>query len=233
MQIHDLTREPPQIHDQHGDQRYSAAYRIEDAVLAFLDAALIPAMQTIETGAGTSTVAFAIKQTQHTCIVPSSDQIARIRAYCAQHAIATAQIRFIPAPSQQVLPHLPPATFQLALIDGNHGFPSMFVDFYYVARALALDGLLIVDDLYIWTCAGLAEFLETSPAWHVELKTSRTLIVRKRAHGSEDGEWVDQPFVTRQSRATSRPASINYALGLLWRGEFTLFRENMASRLRR
>jgi hypothetical protein len=43
-------------------------------------------MRPIETGAGVSTIAFALKRVQHTCVVWDRRVVRRIRQYCASAA---------------------------------------------------------------------------------------------------------------------------------------------------
>jgi len=80
----------------------------------------------------------------------------RIIKYCRSANIDSAQVDFIIAKSCDVIHQTPELQYDLILIDGCHGFPSVFVDFCYAAKALKLGGTLIVDDLHIYTCDLLA-----------------------------------------------------------------------------
>lgn len=55
---------------------------------------------------------------------------------------------FCPTPSGVELPRLCARqdVFNLVYIDGSHLFEDVFVDFYYVARLLALNGIVVFDD---------------------------------------------------------------------------------------
>ena len=70
------------------------------------------------------------------------------------------QTKFIIDKSEVALPRIKEADFQLALIDGRHGFPQPFLDYYYLAGVLKLGGYLVVDDLHIWTCEMLMNYLD-------------------------------------------------------------------------
>ena len=82
--------------------------------------------------------------------------------------------------------------------DGCHGFPSMFVDFYYGSRALKTGGTLMVDDLHIYTCLMTANFMQNDPGWNMEVMTRRIAIATKISD-TLDGEWTNQPFVVKRS----------------------------------
>ena len=102
--------------------------------------------KTLETGAGVSTVLFALKGTQHTCIVPDQTQVQGIKEICNQNQISTDKIDFRIDGSENVLPQLRPAGLDLVLIDGCHGFPAPFIDWHYAGSGLKANGILIVDD---------------------------------------------------------------------------------------
>ena len=54
-------------------------------------------------------------------------------------------------------------SYDLALIDGRHGFPQPFLDWYYAAQILKTGGYVIIDDLHIWVCETLANLLVEEP----------------------------------------------------------------------
>jgi hypothetical protein len=58
-------------------------------------------------------------------------------------------------------------------------------------------------------------------------------VLRKRGNSTLSNEWKKQPYVRNRSRETSALAKLEYGLGLLIRGNFSLLRENIAARLRR
>jgi len=83
MNVLELIANPPKLHVNEG--KLMSAWKLADEELLFLDRRLTQGMKTIETGAGVSTVAFALKGTDHTCIVPDEEQVNRIRLYCTGH----------------------------------------------------------------------------------------------------------------------------------------------------
>ena len=58
-----------------------------------------------------------------------------------------------------MLPQLRDKDYDFALIDGRHAFPTPFIDWYYIADALKIGGLVLIDDLHIWTCDLLKQYL--------------------------------------------------------------------------
>ncbi|HEU4324333.1 MAG TPA: class I SAM-dependent methyltransferase [Roseiflexaceae bacterium] len=191
-------------------------------MLQFLDRTLRPGMRTIETGAGVSTIVFAMKGAQHTCIVPDPKQIARIREYCDVNGVSTDKITFIPEASEFALPQLREQKFDVALIDGGHGFPLPFVDWYYIAEMLNINGVIVIDDLHIWTCDVLVQYLHHEPAWECVVENSRAAVFRK-VSADYKKEWDRQMFVLQHSRSRSISAKIAYALRLMRNRQFSLF----------
>jgi hypothetical protein len=182
---------------------------IDEATSRYLNSRLQPNMHTLETGAGLSTVIFAANGCRHTCIMPDNALAGRIVAYCQSANINGGAINFMIAKSCDVIPQLPHAQYDLALIDGNHNFPTVFIDFYYATKALKLGGTLIADDLQIYTCDLLARFIQSDPGWDVDMITTRVAIATKVAD-TLDRDWTEQRFVTIRSRLGSLMANPLY-----------------------
>jgi hypothetical protein len=174
----------------------------------------------LETGAGLSTVVFAINRTDHICIVPDGSQVARIREYCSDKGIPTDRVHFIVDQSQNVLPASKLRDIDVALIDGSHSFPVTFLDFYYVALGLKVGGLLVVDDTNLWTGKAIKQFLSTEPEWKIKAEFPRSVAFEKIAQANLDKDWVHQRFTTRMSRVPRALARLRTGVFLLRRGEW-------------
>lgn len=84
----------------------------------------------------------------------------------------------------------------LILIDGHHGFPTPFLDWYYTADPLRVGGLLIVDDTQLWTGHTLKQFLLRQPGWEVAKDFApRSVVFRKSDPVSVNTHHEDQPYV--------------------------------------
>ncbi len=199
--IEQLKKHPPRFHKL-GSELISS-WRIDNYTIDLLDAKITSGMRTVETGAGLSTVLFAMHGANHRCIVPDSELVERIQSFCREQGISTDTVEFTIAPSQEIVPSLEIASYDIALIDGTHNFPIAFVDFFYAARALKTGGLLIIDDLHIWTCEVIAKFLRESPGWRVTDFTQRLCVAIKEGDDGMLAEWRHQPFVWSRSLARS------------------------------
>jgi hypothetical protein len=199
MDFERLLTTPPKLHGPDGAT--TDGWRLDDAGLLFLDAHVRPQMRTIETGAGVSTIVFALRRTRHTCIVPDRRVVRRIRQYCAVARVPLHTVTFVVDQSEYALPRLPSTSFDFALIDGRHGFPAPFMDWFYIADRLRQGGIVLVDDTWIWTCDVLTRFLDTDPGWkRCAVLPNSAAFVKKRAD-AHHAEWVEQPFVYQQSPA--------------------------------
>ena len=89
MNVRDLITDPPRVHLREG--RLISDWKLAYEALLFLDGHLAEGMKTQETGAGVSTVLFAIKGTDHTCIAPDENEVSRIKRYCEKHQILLAK----------------------------------------------------------------------------------------------------------------------------------------------
>src|SRR4051812_19996956 len=179
--LQDVLADPPLVHEWMSTDGLMTHGLLPDA-LAYLEATVTPGQRTLETGSGLSTITFALRGAEHTCIVPDPAEPERIRAYCQRRGIDTGGLRFHVAPSERALPTLQLDPLDLVLIDGSHSFPQVFIDWLYVQTALKVGGTLIVDDVHIWTGKVLRDFLRSEPEWELEERwAGRTATFRKIA----------------------------------------------------
>jgi hypothetical protein len=199
MDLQLLLSSPPRLHGPDGST--TDGFRLDDTALMFLEKHVGRETRTIETGAGVSTIAFAMKGARHTCIVPDRRVVRRIHRYCASMGVSLRTVHFCVDRSEYVLPRLAIGDYDFALIDGRHGFPAPFLDWFYIADRLRRGGIVLIDDTWIWTCDVLIRFLDAMPGWRrcAALPTSAAFV--KERNDGQHAEWVDQPFVYRQSPA--------------------------------
>jgi len=207
-----LLRDAPVFHLDEGSRPISLQASIE--VLECIDTAVRPDHHTLETGAGLSTVVFALRGAEHVCVTPAAGEVERIRAYCASRGVDLSRVRFVIGRSEDVLPALSPPDLDLVLIDGGHGFPTPFLDWHYTATRLRVGGLLVIDDIQLWTGRVLRDFLDEEPGWALRDEFAmRAAVFQKTAPMPGLPEWFAQPFVRRRSR---RAGTVGHALRGLW-----------------
>lgn len=200
MDFSAILADPPKPHKSPEDGT-PVVLGLHPAALRFIQEHVDASCVTLETGCGLSTVVFAVKGSQHTVIAPSAEEFEIIKAYCRDRGIPTDQVDFIAKPSQQVLPGYASPPLDMVLIDGGHGFPAPYLDWFHTAGKLKTGGFLIVDDVWLWSCEVLRDFLVEQPQWEVVAEyEGRTSVFRKLADGSEWLEWMYQPRVARGGR---------------------------------
>jgi hypothetical protein len=198
MELDDLLRAEPKFHRGASGEPYS--WQLSDKVLRFINTHLYGESKTLETGAGVSTVLFALKGASHTCIVPAEEEVIRIKAFCQEHHILLDNLRFEVDRSERCLPRLDVTRLDLVLLDGAHGFPIPFLDWYYTADRLKVGGYLIIDDTQLWTGHTLKMFLMAEPEWKLEVDyPPRSVVFTKLQDGGCGKNESDQPFVAQQT----------------------------------
>jgi hypothetical protein len=196
MNLQELIANPPLLH-VHDDK--PVTWSVANELLEYVDAHVDHGSRTLETGAGVSTVLFALKGCDHVCAVFQQGDVDRIQDFCRQHKISLARVRFAIGSSEDVLPGLEPRELDLVLIDGGHAFPTPFIDWYYSARQLKVGGRLLVDDIYVWTGYVLRRYLEAEPAWKLDADFApRWVAFEKLEVTGWQGEY-QQPFVLEQT----------------------------------
>lgn len=197
----------------------TATWDISPGVAEFLRRQVKPGMRTIETGAGRSTLLFAAAGAHHTVVTPSMDEKVRILAEATRQGIDTSMLSFKMGYSQHVLPQLEGA-LDIALIDGGHGFPIPAIDWAYIAPRLVVGGLLLIDDIDLWTGSMLVNFLKQEPDWGYETTLHGRTAVFRLLQPCQLREWNDQPYVAARSRWPQRLRKAGNVMAHVLRGEF-------------
>lgn len=187
------------------DNRYENWQLSSEALEVIIDR-VRPGDRTLETGAGYSTVVFASIGAQHIVVTPEERERARILAWCDAHSVDTATTCFIIGRSQDVLPSLDDLPLDFALIDGDHAFPTPFLDWYYSAERLRVGGLVMIDDVQLRTGRMLDDFLRSELGhWRQVVKLHRTVVYEKLTPAViEPAGWVSQPWCTRPTSLVGR-----------------------------
>jgi predicted O-methyltransferase YrrM len=233
MDLTHLLQNPPRV--QRDGQGQLVEMSLTEEALTFISQRIDASSCTLETGCGVSTVVFALAGSRHICITPAEQEIQRIKEYCLAEKIPADQITFYADSSEKVLPAVTCDPLDLVLIDGRHGFPAPFIDFYYTAARLKIDGLLVIDDTWLWTGDVLKQVLSAEPEWQVEADfPPRTVIFRKLAEGTQTKEWTQQEFIVNHSSFKmheAAPSSLVTAARYLKRGEYSELGRKIAKKL--
>lgn len=180
----------------HGAE-HSVNWKLELRTLRWLRDTIHADMRTLETGCGYSTVLFAAAGTDHVVVSPTAEEHTRIQEWCHAAAISTDRITFRVGNSASILPALRhEQQLDLVLIDGCHAFPYPIIDWFYVAEAIQVGGLVVVDDTHIRACGDLKRFLVSEkPRWEVASDLGMSMVFRKLGSPVIDNvEWPHQPY---------------------------------------
>jgi len=150
-----------------------------------------PGWRTLETGAGLTTLVFALAGASHTAVTPNGHEAAAIKKYARSKGIAMRGVRFAIAASEDYLPRAQKTPLDLACIDGKHAFPWPVLDWFYAADRLRRDGVLVLDDCALPGVALLKGFLDGDRGWEAEarLDGDKTVFYRKRCDSLRDVAW--------------------------------------------
>lgn len=158
----------------------------------------------IETGAGNSTIAFTFCNPDKVVTInPDAGVYTRIKDFCAANDISLSRNEMILGRSQWILPRLASeaktATFDAALLDGDHGWPLAFVDLFYINFLVKSGGLIIVDDIALYSVREMARFLLHQPGFELVEDLGKALVFKKTTARRELERWVEQPYIKDKS----------------------------------
>ena len=227
MNLQDLIDDPPLVH-----RGGEVVWGLAPVALNFIWETVEPGWNTIETGLGISTATFGLKETNHVCIVPSVDEVNRLKSYCAKKAISLGQMKFITEGSERVVHSIATTELDFVLIDGGHGFPTPFIDWFYLANRMRVGGLVMVDDTQLWTGHVLKQYLQSEAGWGCEKVFPRTAVFRMVSPFAYSN-WTDQPYVKRKSFWLIQQTRLKAGARMLGEGEFSKLWKLIKKELRR
>jgi hypothetical protein len=159
--------------------------------------------EVIETGSGNSTIAFLLANPKKVdSISPDFDLWSRIEEYCRTHHIPTEKLNPLKAKSEWVLPSLAleKNKYDIGLIDGCHGWPTTFVDLYYIYFMLRKNGYLIIDDIQLHSIKEIANLLVSDEEkFELVVNLGKTLVFKKLTDDVELGEWSEQRYIVEKT----------------------------------
>jgi Methyltransferase domain len=189
--IDQLGRDKPPFHAG-GARRWDAL----PETLGYILSHSRPGMRTLETGCGASTVVFAATGSSHTTISPDVKEHELVLSYCEKIGVDTTGLTFVAGVSDEELPVLSRQQEQLdlAFIDGAHGFPFPAIDWHYVGKALKVDGIILLDDIFIPSISVVFRFARSEPSWRIEAILDQRCVAMKLISPLPEEDWTNQPF---------------------------------------
>lgn len=156
----------------------------------------------LETGSGNSTIAFLLSGVENLISVSSGKEVFdRVQAYCLENNIETSSLRRIDERSEIALPKIVEegVLIDIALIDGGHGWPTVFVDFCYINMMLRENGTLIIDDIHLHSVKELARLLVSGNEFSLIHQDSKTVIFRKITNEKFLPHFQNQRYIMKKT----------------------------------
>jgi hypothetical protein len=174
-------------------------YGIGKDVALFLYSTIDEKWKTLEIGAGISTLAFALKGSDHIAVTPNEEEITAIKDYALKKEIKIDNISFIPEESNNYLPKCELKDLDLVFIDGKHAFPWPIIDWFYTADRLKKGGLMIIDDAHLYSVSILKDFMREDPRWRLKKSfMGKTFVFQKVVDRVHDVAWHMQPYIVNR-----------------------------------
>jgi hypothetical protein len=185
-------------------------------------------LRVIETGAGNSTITFLFFALDQLVTVAPSDTLRdRILAFCNESGVDTTRLDFRVARSELELPKMvlgserpgwgaPPdrPRFDVALIDGGHGWPTVFVDFCYLNLMMREGSLLLLDDLQLYSVAELSRLLIQQPGFELRHDFDKLQVWEKTDDEPFLPEHSREPYIIEMTRRADEPRPAPAAAGV-------------------
>jgi hypothetical protein len=192
--VEHLLADPPRVHEELYAPPELGVWLTEPECYEFIADRVRSGARTLETGLGVSTALFLALGTDHTCVVPSQQQVDTLRRYCDDHDIPVDRLRVELGRSEEVLPTLRTEPLDLLFLDGSHGFPTPMIDWFYAGRLLRRDGVVVLDDRQLPAVAIVVDYLDADPRWRALRRTQKWAAFERLTQGPLAEDWYDQRF---------------------------------------
>jgi hypothetical protein len=119
-----------------------------------------PLNQSVETGSGKTTLLFSHLSKNH-LVFAFDEGDKSISAVKKCELFKAGNVTIVEGPTQKTLPQYNfTQKFDLALIDGPHGYPFPDLEYYYFYQNIVEGGLLLIDDIQIPTIHRMFEIIK-------------------------------------------------------------------------
>lgn len=200
-------RDLPVLHQRPGMEPHSGGLNPVIGQSIIDEVERIGTPRVIETGSGASSVLFLMLGcSQVTAINPDPAIAGLIEQDALDRGLDTSPLRCIAKRSELVLPQLFDAgeKYDVALIDGNHGWPSVWIDFFYMNAMMGAGSVVFVDDIQIYACDQLVRLLEHQPGFERIPVAGKMATFRKHTDDRFLPDWVDEPFIVERTHPRYR-----------------------------
>lgn len=155
---------------------------------------------SVETGSGKTTLLLSHASAEHTVFALNfGESISVVRD---SPLLRPGVVRYVEGPTQWTLPkHEFAHPIDLALLDGPHAYPFPELEYFWIYPHLALNALLIVDDIHIPTIHRLFQFLREDAMFRLVDVVWDTAFFERTAAPTfaPDGDsWPEQGFNRRR-----------------------------------
>src|SRR5262245_32629682 len=161
----------PNLHQRGDAPAHSGGLNVELGRVFAEELGRLDSPSIIETGAGCTSLLFLMLGCSSvTSIAPDDALGQRIHEEAVSRGLDASALTFVNDRSERALPKMAlggKTQCQAALIDGNHGWPSVFVDFCYLNMMMDRDAILFVDDVHIYACEQLMLLLKSQPEYEL------------------------------------------------------------------
>jgi hypothetical protein len=197
----------PKVHERGSQPAHSGGLNVRLGKVMIEELQKLDSPSIVETGAGCSTLLFLMLGCPEvTAIAPDPKLGARIQREAKERDLPTAGLRFIDDRSERALPRLAldeQVRCQAGFIDGNHGWPSVFVDFCYLNMMMDEGALLFVDDVHIYACTQLMLLLTAQPDYELVRLDGKMATFRKATSADFLPDWRGEPFIEMNTSGIS------------------------------
>jgi hypothetical protein len=165
-------------------------------------------LESMETGAGKSTLIFSHISQHHT--VFALDEGESLSMPLRSHLLRKDVVTAVEGPSQLTLPKHQFKPLQLALIDGPHAYPFPELEYYYIYPHLAAGALLIIDDIDIPTINNMYQVLRADRMYKEIELVGKTAFLERTSTPLFDpiaGWWKMQDYNSRKRTIDHSPSA--------------------------
>lgn len=173
-----------------------------------------PIKNSVETGAGKSTLFFSQISRKHVVFaIDVGKSLSRVKE---SPLFNRDSVEIVEGPTQRTLPNYDFTNkIQVALIDGPHGYPFPELEYYYIYQYLDTGGLLIIDDVNIPSIKRMAEILKKDEMFDCLGTLGKTTFFKRTPaplfDPLGDGWWeqgYNKPFLDKSKKFESIKAKI-------------------------